>query len=150
MRTATSLGRVLSAYGRSENAILAELIRIYNQYGRDIDELTTTSERILTSSTDWETLHENLALLRLLTTISGQTSLLQQRKTSFVRRSEHWLQGITSYIRARSTSTQSDISLPQNEYIAARALMTIHQDDAENGYSAQLLEMVAQDTDEEV
>ena len=150
MRTASSLGRRLYVYDRNENSTLGNLTRIFSRYGQVIDELGTIRERMVTSSTNTATLHCNLVHLRDVTTQSGIKLSLLQLKRNFTTMSVDWLLDILFFIRQHSTDMRRSTSPSPERNTAARALMTLATTDYDNGYETELLEAVAQATDDDL
>ena len=149
MRTASSLGRRLYVYDRNENSTLGNLTRIFSRYGQVIDELGTIRGK------DGDIIHEHGDPPLQPGAPPGRDNTIWDQvvasttKENFTTMSVDWLLDILFFIRQHSTDMRRSTS-PSRRNTAARALMTLATTDYDNGYETELLEAVAQATDDDL
>ena len=92
-----SLGRLLSPHGIRTSSTLEVLTLISNRYVEHLRRLSTTPERMVTSSMNLEMDLQNLELFQADVTAFGQMLSLQRLKRIFCRTYTNTLQEISFY-----------------------------------------------------
>lgn len=105
---ATSLSTLLSAYSLNFDSILEDLIQTSDRFHEVTSGLTTTPERMVTSSPNMGNLRHLLTLAKIKTTEFGRRHYANRLKLTFLTSSEAVLRRITSSLTARSNPSRTN------------------------------------------